>query len=72
MTARTLSALVTLASGIAMCFLSFFLGGTHTLDGSVLMYFGQCLLYAGGIFAISDYAKKLIARELDSHRTEKQ
>lgn len=62
---RELSALGTLASGVALCFLSFFLGGTHTVDGSVLMYFGQCLLYAGGIFAIGGYAQRLIAREME-------
>lgn len=61
---REFSALCTLASGVGLCFLSFFLGGMHTVDGSVLMYFGQCLLYAGGIFAIGEYAERLIAREM--------
>lgn len=72
MTLRNVSAILTLLSGIVMCFLSFFVGGTHTVDGSVLMYFGQCLVYAGGIFSISGYAKRLISREVDKLRGERQ
>lgn len=59
-----LSALVTLFSGIALSFLSFALSKEHIIDDSVLWYFSQCLLYAGGIFSIREYALKEIRRQL--------
>ena len=60
MKVRELSALVTLASGIALSFFSFFHSGDVATN--VLFYFGQCLLYAGGIFAIKQYVSDEIAR----------
>ena len=45
------SALTTLASGIVLSFLSFFLSSYH-IDNSVLWYFAQTLMYAGSCFGI--------------------
>lgn len=60
----TLSALATLFSGILLSFLSFALNKEHIIDDSVLWYFSQCLLYAGGIFSIKEYALREIRRHL--------
>ena len=46
-----ISALTTLASGIVLSFLSFFLSHYH-IDDSVLWYFAQTLMYAGSCFGI--------------------
>ena len=49
------AALITLASGIVMCFLSFFLDQQHEINSSVLWYFGQTLLYAASSFGLATY-----------------
>ena len=51
------AALVTLASGIVLCFLSFFLYRQHEIHSSVLWYFGQTLLYAASSFGLATYVK---------------
>lgn len=61
---KELSALLTLLSGIAMCFLSFALSRNHVVETSALWYFGQCLLYAGGIFAIKGYVLDEIGKNI--------
>lgn len=52
-----IAALTTLASGIVMCFLSFFLDRQHVINSSVLWYFGQTLLYAASSFGLATYVK---------------
>ena len=55
------AALTTLASGIGLCFLSFFLDRQHVINSSVLWYFGPTLLYAASSFGLATYVKaKLI------------
>ena len=51
------SALTTLASGIVLSFLSFFLS-SYRIDSSVLWYFAQTLMYAGSCFGIGAYITK--------------
>lgn len=51
------AALTTLASGIVMCFLSFFLDSCHEIKSSVLWYFGQTLLYCASSFGLATYVK---------------
>ena len=51
------AALITLASGILLCFLSFFLDCQHEIHSSVLWYFGQTLLYAASSFGLATYVK---------------
>lgn len=51
------AALITLASGIVLCFLSFFLDRQHEIKSSVLWYFGQTLLYAASSFGLVSYVK---------------
>ena len=51
------AALITLASGIVLCFLSFFLSRQHEINSSVLWYFGQTLLYAASSFGLATYVK---------------
>ena len=50
-----LSALVSLLSGITLCFLSFFLSPEHSIDNSVLFYLGEMLVYAGSILGLKSY-----------------
>ena len=52
-----ISALTTLASGIFLSFLSFFLSSYH-IDKSVLWYFAQTLMYAGSCFGFGAYIAK--------------
>lgn len=47
-------AIVLIASGIIMAFLSFFLNA-YTIAGGTLIYISQCFIMAGGIFGISVY-----------------
>lgn len=49
------TACVTLASGIALSFLSFFLSLEHVVHNSVLWYFAQTLLYAALCFGLVSY-----------------
>ena len=51
------AAVITLASGIILCFLSFFLDRQHEINSSVLWYFGQTLLYAASSFGLATYVK---------------
>ena len=51
------AALTTLASGIALCFLSFFLDSRHNVHSSCLWYFGQTLLYCASSFGLATYLK---------------
>jgi hypothetical protein len=53
--AQVWTAIVLIVSGIVLSFLSFFLSTKHSIDDSILWYFAQCLLYAGGIFGIRNY-----------------
>ena len=47
-------AIVLIASGIAMAFISFFLNAYNIASGT-LIYISQCFIMAGGIFGISVY-----------------
>lgn len=53
--AQVWTAILLIVSGIVLSFLSFFLSTEHCIDNSILWYFAQCLLYAGGIFGIRNY-----------------
>ena len=50
------TAIIGLISGIILCFLSFFLN-EYTIDGSVLGYLGEWLIFASGVFGFSIYLK---------------
>ncbi len=50
------SALAMLVSGVALTFLCFFLNH-YDIKDNVLIYVGQCLVYAGSIFGVSIYVK---------------
>lgn len=49
-------AIVLIASGIILAFLSFFLNSYNIATG-VLIYISQCFITAGGIFGVSIYFK---------------
>ena len=50
------SAIIMIASGIILAFLSFFFNH-FSISDSVLWYIAQALMYAGGIFGIAIYFK---------------
>ena len=47
-----ITAISTLASGVLMCFLSFFLN-EYDIQTGVLMYFGQTLIFCGAVFGLN-------------------
>lgn len=53
------TAITTLTSGIVMCFLSFFMN-EYEIENSVLMYFGQTLIFCGGVFGVNLFIKSKI------------
>ena len=63
MNAKTMSALVTLFSGIGLCTAGFIVNDSHELSDSLLFYMGECLVYAGAIFNV----KLLILREIKEY-----
>lgn len=48
------TAIGTLITGIVMCFISFFLN-EYGIEDSVLMYFGETLLFCAGVFGVNLY-----------------
>lgn len=50
-----ITGLITLVSGIVLCFFGFFL--SHRIENSVLVYFGQCLIYCASVLGLHDYLK---------------
>ena len=54
------SAMLLLVFGAVMCAISLALPPTGEIDGSVLMLFGQILVYAGSVFGVRIYIKDLI------------
>ena len=51
-TVQYITAISTLVTGVIMCFLSFFLN-KYIIESSVLMYFGQTLIFCGAVFGIN-------------------
>ena len=54
------SALLLLIFGAAMAATSLFMPPEGEIDGSVLMLFGQILVYAGSVFGVKIYIKDLV------------
>ena len=48
------TAIFTLLTGIIMCFMSFFLN-EYNIENSVLMYFGETLIFCAGVFGVNLY-----------------
>ena len=61
-------AIVLIASGIVMAFLSFFLNA-YTIASGTLIYISQCFIMAGGIFGVSVYFRNKLG-EFKSTATE--
>lgn len=53
------TAIVTLFTGILMCFLSFFLN-EYIIDNSVLMYFGEALIFCAAVFGVNVLIKNKV------------
>ena len=66
-----ISALVTLASGIMLSFLSFFLS-RYQIHESVLWYFAQTLMYAGSCFGIGAYVRNFEKKFENNNKDRKQ
>ena len=50
------TAITSLFSGVVMCFISFFCN-SYSIEGSVLAYLGQMLIFTAGVFGVSIYVK---------------
>ena len=66
-----ISALVTLASGIVLSFLSFFLS-RYQIHESVLWYFAQTLMYAGSCFGIGAYVRNFEKKIENNNKDRKE
>ena len=55
-----LSAALLLLFGAVVALISLFMPPEGEIDGSVLMLFGQILVYAGSIFGVKIYIKDLV------------
>lgn len=66
-----ISALVTLASGIVLSFLSFFLS-RYQIHESVLWYFAQTLMYAGSCFGIGAYVRNFEKKFENNNKDRKE
>lgn len=66
-----ISALVTLASGIMLSFLSFFLS-RYQIHESVLWYFAQTLMYAGSCFGIGAYVRNFEKKFENNNKDRKE
>lgn len=63
-TVQYITAVSTLASGVLLCVLSFFLND-YDIKDSVLWYFGETCVLCGAIFGVSIYVRGEVQR-LDS------
>lgn len=66
-----ISALITLASGILLSFLSFFLS-RYQIHESVLWYFAQTLMYAGSCFGIGAYVRNFEKKFENNNKDRKE
>ena len=66
-----ISAIVTLASGIVLSFLSFFLS-RYQIHDSVLWYFAQTLMYSGSCFGIGAYVRRFEKKFEDYNKDRKE
>ena len=71
---QTVSAMILLLSGVILCYIAFIMSDANDVPEGALWYFGQTLIYAGGIFGIKLYAdgkfirfKKDIENKIESH-----
>ena len=58
-----ISAFILLIFGAIMCAISLFLPPQGEIDASVLMLFGQILVYAGSVFGVKVYIANLLNRK---------
>lgn len=67
-TIATISACVMLAFGIILTSIGFVIEPVGEIHDSVLWVLGQSLLYAGGIFGITVYAKRQINKQFEDFK----
>lgn len=56
------TAVVTLASGIIMCYIAFFMSGSKDIPSGALWYFGQAMVYAATIFGFKLAVDEIMRR----------
>ncbi|MGN0068286.1 MAG: hypothetical protein ACI350_00920 [Prevotella sp.] len=59
---QTLTALIVLATGMALSAISFFMPPEGVIEASVLNYFAQTLMFAGAVFGLKSYVDKELKR----------
>ena len=67
-----LSAALLLLFGAVVALISLFMPPEGEIDGSVLMLFGQILVYAGSIFGVKIYIKDLVRQIKKKDETTKE
>lgn len=58
--AKNVSAVLLVVSGIIMCFCGFFAEPIGEIDETVLAYLGECLIWAGSMFGMTEYVRHQI------------
>ena len=69
---RDLTAIVMLIAGIVMAFIALFLPPPGEIHESVLFIFAQILIYAGSIFGIDAYIRKVASPRPSPREREKE
>ena len=59
---QLITALVTLATGIVLAFVSFFRPPGGEIAGSVLNYFAQTLMFTGSVFGLKVYVDRRLPK----------
>ncbi len=59
---QLITALVTLATGIVLAFVSFFRPPGGEIAGSVLNYFAQTLMFTGSVFGLKAYVDRRLPK----------
>lgn len=58
--AKNISAVLLVLSGIVMCFCGFFAEPVGEIHETALAYLGECLIWAGSMFGMTEYVRHQI------------
>lgn len=59
---QMITAIVTLLTGVLLSYISFFLPPQGQIEGSVLHYFAQTLMFAGSVFGLKVYIDRNLTK----------
>lgn len=52
---KYIQAYLLIVSGVILCFCSFFMSDNGEVSASVLGYFGECLIWVGSMYGMTEY-----------------